>query len=179
MHKSLKQMLKPVFDILAKPGLGNPHSPYEAELMTSGIKPVAFMGPEEVTPELQERINSGHIILVNEYEFNKEEGKSVKIHVYAQKQYVSLGKELCDRYYEENNNYEPLANEDLHERVGALLGFSEEDAQYYRDAETTIHRLISKLIPDNFRRYARKECMLMDAEDLEYQRKQINPLDLS
>ncbi len=76
MHDCIKRMLKPLFQLLAAPGLGNPHSfnPHginlrsssESELMAVGAKPVAIMFPTEVTAQMQKAIDNGHIVKINE-----------------------------------------------------------------------------------------------------------------
>lgn len=62
MDWNLKKILRPVFDLMASPGLGNPHTPYEAELMVAGVKPVAIMDPEAVTAAMQRSIDAGTIV---------------------------------------------------------------------------------------------------------------------
>lgn len=69
MLENAKKFLKPAFDAVSKPGLGNPHTPYEAELMAKGAKPVAILGQSSIDQELQEAIENGQIIHIDSHEF--------------------------------------------------------------------------------------------------------------
>lgn len=72
MHDCIRRVLKPLFQLLAAPGLGNPHTPYEAELMAVGAKSVAIMAPESVTTQMQKAIDAGHIVKINEKQFTRK-----------------------------------------------------------------------------------------------------------
>lgn len=72
MNKFMKHALKPLFKAIAKPYLGNPHTPYEAELMAAGAKPVAIMDKRGVTATMAKAIGDGHVVLIGEKEFTSE-----------------------------------------------------------------------------------------------------------
>ena len=61
-----KMPLKPLFSLIAKPGLGNPHASYEIELLRAGVKPVAIAGREEVDA-LKSEIDNGKILIIDTY----------------------------------------------------------------------------------------------------------------
>jgi hypothetical protein len=65
-----KRVLKPVFEMAAKPGLFMPHSynlETEDELMIAGAKPVGIVGADEITAKMQEAINQGHIVHIGDH----------------------------------------------------------------------------------------------------------------
>jgi hypothetical protein len=69
--RSYKTLLKPIFKAISKPGIGNPHTPYEAELMAIGAKPVAIMSPSDITPDLQLAIDNGDVVKTGEKLFRE------------------------------------------------------------------------------------------------------------
>ena len=69
--RSYKTLLKPIFKAISKPGIGNPHTPYEAELMAIGAKPVAIMSPSDITPDLQLAIDKGDVVKTGEKLFRE------------------------------------------------------------------------------------------------------------
>lgn len=66
MFNLREKLLRPLFYLASKPGLGNPHTPYEAELMTHGVKPVAIMDSRMVTTQMQAAIDAEQIIKIDE-----------------------------------------------------------------------------------------------------------------
>ncbi len=73
MSRWKNALLRPFLAAVARPGLGNPHSPYETELMTAGAKPVAIMEPKWVDTRMQERIDNGAIVFIDTKTFVKTE----------------------------------------------------------------------------------------------------------
>lgn len=59
-------LLRPFLAAAARPGLGNPHNPYEIELMVAGAKPVAILGAYEIDTRLQRMIDNGFVVIVGE-----------------------------------------------------------------------------------------------------------------
>ncbi len=59
----------PIFRALSKPGIGNPHTPYENELLLAGVKPTAIMADEDVSLELKSAILSKKVIEVGHRDF--------------------------------------------------------------------------------------------------------------
>lgn len=66
-------LLRPFLAAVASPGLGNPHTPYEAELMATGAKPVAIMNPKDVDTRMQEMIDNGSVVFIASNTFEKTE----------------------------------------------------------------------------------------------------------
>lgn len=112
MLSSWKKLLSPLFNVLATPGLGNPHSPYEAELMASGAKPVAIMGPEQVNVEMQEAIDSGQVVLIEAIEIPKN------YRIFCQPDEIEHAQEAAILYQKSFN--EPL-NEDERAQLNAFF----------------------------------------------------------
>lgn len=136
MSPWLKKSLKPLFRLLAEPGLGNPHTPYEAELMVRGAKPVAILTPEDVTTEMSQAITNGHIIKIDEHGFeethriyyhpdeidNAENAARILQQIYETKKYDSISTEgheflngfflkpLGDTPVHSSDNITPLAH---------------------------------------------------------------------
>jgi len=136
VHPISKKVLRPIFKALASPGLVNPHSPFEIELMIAGIKPVAIVDPESRLKEYtnnidsqnilnrwNEMINSGQIVLIGKKDFSD----IGEMEVYAQADKLKEGHELFARYYKNNEGYSPLEGREWHERIGELLGFTSND----------------------------------------------------
>lgn len=71
MNRLARKYLKSIFKAISKHGLGNPHTPYEAELLCAGAKPVAIMSPHDIDSTLQTKIDSGMIVKVGEEKFTK------------------------------------------------------------------------------------------------------------
>jgi hypothetical protein len=71
MENSLTKILMPIFRAIAAPGLGNPHTPFENELLISGAKPTAIMGTKDITEELQSHIDNGQIVEIGDVEFEQ------------------------------------------------------------------------------------------------------------
>ncbi|MCO6359176.1 hypothetical protein BXY85_1653 [Roseivirga pacifica] len=71
MKQAARKYLKPIFKAISKHGLGNPHTPYEAELLCAGVKPVAIMSPNDIDAKMQAHIDSGAIVKVGEKSFEK------------------------------------------------------------------------------------------------------------
>ena len=71
MNRLARKYLKPIFKAMSKHGLGNPHTPYEAELLCAGAKPVAIMSTHDIDSTLQTKIDSGMIVKVGEEKFTK------------------------------------------------------------------------------------------------------------
>lgn len=65
----MRPAIKLMYNLLAKPGLGNPHNYNEIELMAAGAKPVAIAMEEDITTELQGAIDRGDVLKINEHEF--------------------------------------------------------------------------------------------------------------
>lgn len=73
MNDALKKILMPVFRHIANPGIGNPHSPYEAELMAAGVKPIAVVGTFQMLNEgLSQAIKSGKVVVVASKIFDRD-----------------------------------------------------------------------------------------------------------
>jgi hypothetical protein len=72
MNNIMRPALKLIYNVLAKPGLGNPHTPNENEPMLAGAKPVSMTPAQNITTELQEAINRGDILKINEHDFEKK-----------------------------------------------------------------------------------------------------------
>ena len=71
MNRLARKYLKSIFKAISKHGLGNPHTPYEAELLCAGAKSVAIMSPHDIDSTLQTKIDSGMIVKVGEEKFTK------------------------------------------------------------------------------------------------------------
>lgn len=67
-----RYLLQPVFNMLAKPGLGNPHTPHEAELLIAGVKPTAIMNRSDISCTLQQAISNGHIVHIESVEWVRD-----------------------------------------------------------------------------------------------------------
>ena len=65
-----KLLLKPLFDAVAKAGIGLPHSDFETDLILAGKKPALITGwplrdtPEDKYTKLQPFVDSGDIVLI-------------------------------------------------------------------------------------------------------------------
>lgn len=139
MASLLKITLKPVFKMVAKLPLGNPHSPYEVEYMVTGIKPVCIIAPSfdltynrllsqkrnEAVEKMNTMIETGEIVLIGSKTFDKE------VCVYAQADKISEGKELYARYFNDDEGYDELEDSQWHKRIGKLLGYSDQDITLY------------------------------------------------
>jgi hypothetical protein len=69
MENIMRPAIKLMYNLLAKPGLGNPHTYSEIELMAAGAKPVAIAKEDDITTELQGAIDRGDVLKINEHEF--------------------------------------------------------------------------------------------------------------
>lgn len=63
-------LLKPLWQVLASPGLGNPHTPHEAALMLAGVKPVAIVLTKDAA-RMQPGIQSGQIVHIADEIFDR------------------------------------------------------------------------------------------------------------
>lgn len=83
---TFKKALMPLFRLLAKPGINNPHTSYEAELMVTGAKPLAIMLMSDLTDELNAKITNGDIIVV---------GRKQLLHKYRLYYHPSQSEKAC------------------------------------------------------------------------------------
>lgn len=92
---------------------------------------------------------------------------SSSMSVYAQADRIEEGKELFARYFSNGqHDYEPLSGDERNKRIGELLGFTENDIAWHlatKYQNPVILSLMNKT--ENIRRWARHECMMMDAEN--------------
>lgn len=149
-------LLKPLFKAVASLGLGNPHTPYEIELMEAGAKPVCIIESTDVSPKMSKLIQAGQIVHIGDYQF-----KDKKLQVYAQSDKVEDGKELYARYYNDGTGYPELDDTEEFKRVGKLLGYTDNDV-LFATREKYQSPLINRLLVDtnDFRCKIRKEYML-------------------
>jgi hypothetical protein len=68
-----KAILKPVFEALAAPGLGNPHTPYEVELLAANVKKVAIV-PQSIRQDqrLTPMFSYGDLVEVAHHKFDMD-----------------------------------------------------------------------------------------------------------
>lgn len=125
MSSLFKSILKPAFKAVAQLGLGNPHTPYEIELMEAGVKPVCIIESTDISPQMNRLIQSGKIVHIGDSQF-----KDKTIQVYAQSDKVEDGKELYARYYNDGDGYPELDDTEEYKRVGKLLGYTENDVLF-------------------------------------------------
>lgn len=104
--KTAKWLLKPLFDAVASPGIGNPHTPYEAELMAAGVKPAALMDPAHVTAEMQAAINAGSVVLIGEHILERTH------RIYCLPDQVDQAREAARILSDSFQNHTPLTAED-------------------------------------------------------------------
>lgn len=70
MSPFTKKLLMPLFRALASLGLGNPHTPYENELMLAGVKPVAIISKRDMSSDIEKAIAKNQIVIAGEKEIN-------------------------------------------------------------------------------------------------------------
>ncbi len=123
-----KIVLRRVFKRVLEIGLTNPHTPYECELLAVNKKPTAMIDEEDISPEIQDLISQGDIVVCGI--FNSPLGYNLV--VLAQKDKKDMGDELYARYcMQEEHSYPKFDNpEDYHRRIGELLGFDQRDIDY-------------------------------------------------
>ncbi len=120
---------------MADPGLVNPHSPYEIELLIAKKKPVAiicrkpdpssFPISDYLIEELNKHIEEKKLVLIGE----KYVPNIGVMAVVAQNSKVSAGRELYARYYLNDEGYKTLENDEWHMQVGKLLGYTKRDIE--------------------------------------------------
>ena len=157
MHPLLRKVLKPVFKIIASPGIINPHTPYENELMIAGVKPVAILDSVDVCEKMKELVETGQIVLIGSYQF-----PSIGLmQVFSQANHVEEGKELYARCYNDNIGYPTLEGKEFDQRIGKLLGYSVNDLNL---CDNKIYQLpiVLKILDRtrDYRAWARKEHLL-------------------
>jgi hypothetical protein len=138
MNNTAKKLLMPIFRLIARPGLGNPHTPFEDELLLGGAKPCAIMSKEDLNDKLKKAINEGELLLIGEKEIIK----------------------TCELYYrpEEEENAQKAAS--IFQQFWKREGLSHEDAEFLNDfflpskerslTEQFNENLNHILIPDNY-----------------------------
>lgn len=130
--------------------------------MAAGVKPVAILHPEDVTIEMRAAIEAGRIVHIGDYNAVDAGGKSLTAQVFAQADKVADGQELFARYFHNGEGYKALPPEQFGERIGQLLGYTENDIALFKTIEST-HPVVKWLMDQTsgIRCAARKESMLL------------------
>lgn len=102
-----KKFLKPLFALAANPGLGNPHTPYEDELMVAGVKPTALINKQFLTVEMQNIINSGHVVKIAEHCIEKTN------RIYCGKEDVEAAKEVAELYDQKGDDFRLYSEDEI------------------------------------------------------------------
>lgn len=89
MFKSFRPLLIPFFRLAASPGIGNPHTPYEEELMLAGVKPVAIIDGKGISTELQAAIDKNHITHISTQKFEN------KHRIYCKADDLDMTRQAC------------------------------------------------------------------------------------
>jgi len=122
----------------------------------------------QTDPDLEEAVQSGALSAVD-FKSN------MLVSVFAQADKQEEGRELFTRYFDQDldqdldqnnqDHYETLDASAWHKRIGALLGFTENDQAWHSGEQyqnPVIHQLMT--MTSDIRQWARKETMLMDAD---------------
>ena len=111
-----------------------------------------------IDPEIKKGLEDGRYIRVD---FNQ---KSTDF-VLAQSENIEDGKELLSRYFNNNNGYKPLEGNKWNERIGQLLGYTDNDIAWSN--ATKYQNPVIKMLMEktsDIRHKARKIVMLHDAQ---------------
>jgi hypothetical protein len=166
-----KRALLPLFRLAAKPGIGLPHmydaNNTEEELMLAGAKPVMIGNPEFLTDKFKMAINRGNIVVAGTKEFPEDNGASIVMSVYALKDKADSGKELFQLFYETDEPTSAIDDIKMKKRIGEILGYTQEDTAFFVREGIYANPWIRSILMHtaDLRRWARKEVMLMDAQD--------------
>lgn len=124
-----------IHEAISTSGTIGPHQGKELELMSAGKKPVALVGDNDVE-RFRSKIDSGELVLVKT--MRGAAGKPVYIiSVPGQEsraqELASVYGEYTRRCLQSPNFYNSDASIPFHEKIGQLLGYSDQDIQYYVD----------------------------------------------
>lgn len=130
----------------------------EQQLIKGDLKSSVFnvIGREESL--LDEAVERGDLVAV-------DIRNTQLISVFAHANHVDKGNELYSRSYQNAEGYEALNHNDHHKRIGELLGYTDNDFAWFSGQKYT-HPLVHKIMEmtSDFRRWARQELDLMDAD---------------
>jgi len=134
---------------------------------------IGSMKVEDISGQYEEDLKGG--IKDEDLEAAVKAGRLAKVDietrsttaVFAQASKTEEGRELFDRYYGSDEKSEDLEYEEWHARIGQLLGFTKEDVDHFLGRGIYTTPVLKPLMDNtiNFRSWARKEYMLMCAED--------------